>query len=100
MNGECVGTGLHRRDLKLAMSLKGSKGRKNAIDTIFPRHFLATAKEVGFNENRMIALIDGCIADTAPAIERVARALPADFSPRIADTVFENTLRMLARLKS
>lgn len=93
------GTGLRRRDLKLAMSLKGSKGRKNAIETIFPRHFLATAKQVGFSENRMIGLIDEFVAETAPAIERVVRHLPADFSPRIVDILFEHTLRMLARLK-
>ena len=43
--------GLHEKDLKLAMSLKGKKKRKFQCNMIFPKHFVAPAKEVGFSEN-------------------------------------------------
>lgn len=33
------GTGIHISDLKLAMGLNASKGKKTAIDKIYPRHF-------------------------------------------------------------
>lgn len=93
------GNGLNIRDLKLAMSLQASRGRKNHIDKIFPRHFIATAKEVNFDQNRMIEIIDFFIAEMAPAIERVAKHLPGDFPQHIAEQLFENSMRMLARLK-
>ncbi|STL66337.1 protein HipA [Escherichia coli] len=32
-------TGIHISDLKLAMGLNASKGKKTAIDKIYPRHF-------------------------------------------------------------
>lgn len=44
------GTGIHISDLKLAMGLNASKGKKTAIDKIYPRHFLATAKVLKFPE--------------------------------------------------
>lgn len=93
------GNGLNIRDLKLAMSLKASKGRKNQIDKIYPRHFLATAKQVNFDQNRMIAIIDFFIAEMGAAIERVSKTLPPGFPERIAEQLFENSLRMLARLQ-
>lgn len=93
------GNGLNIRDLKLAMSLKASKGRKNQIDKIFPRHFLATAKQVNFDQNSMIAIIDFFIAEMGAAIERVSKTLPPGFPERIAEHLFENSLRMLARLQ-
>ena len=93
------GTGLNIRDLKLAMSLKATKGRKNEIDKIFPRHFLATARQVSFDVNRMIEIIDYHLAEMPQAIERVAKSLPSEFPPYIAEKLFENTLRMLGRLR-
>lgn len=47
------GTGIHISDLKLAMGLNASKGKKTAIDKIYPRHFLATAKVLKFPEVQM-----------------------------------------------
>lgn len=93
------GTGLNLRDMKLAMSLKASKGRKNTIDKIFPRHFLATARQVNFDVNHMIDIIDFHLAGVQPAIERAANSLPTDFPAAISDKLFENTLRMLNRLQ-
>ncbi|MDO6408792.1 type II toxin-antitoxin system HipA family toxin [Pantoea phytobeneficialis] len=93
------GTGLNIRDLKLAMGLKATKGKKMEIDKIFPRHFIATAKAVNFDPNRMVDIIDFFIAQLPTAIHQVERILPADFPPRIADALFSNSLRMLARLQ-
>lgn len=38
------GKGLNKRELKLAMGLKATKGKKYHCEQIFPRHFLQTAK--------------------------------------------------------
>lgn len=93
------GTGLNIRDLKLAMGLKATKGKKMAIEKIFPRHFITTAKAVNFDQNRMVDIIDFFITQLPTAIHQVERMLPADFPPRIADALFSHSLRMLARLQ-
>ncbi len=93
------GTGLNIRDVKLAMSLKASKGKKSEIDKIFPRHFIATAKQVNFSPARMVEILDFFVNEMDAAIERVAQALPGHFPAAIADALFSNTLRMLDRLK-
>ena len=93
------GTGLNIRDVKLAMSLKASKGKKSEIDKIFPRHFIATAKQVNFAPSRMIEILDFFVDEMEAAIERVAKTLPDTFPAAIADALFTHTLRMLDRLK-
>jgi serine/threonine-protein kinase HipA len=93
------GNGLNIRDLKLAMSLKASKGRKNQIDKIFPRHFLATAKQVNFDQNQMIEILDFFRDEMGTAIRRVAITLPVDFPMSVADSLFENSLSRIDRLR-
>ncbi|MCL1112967.1 hypothetical protein L2703_05070 [Shewanella basaltis] len=43
------GKGVNMRDAKLAMGLKATKGKAYRIAQIFPRHFIQTAKAVGFD---------------------------------------------------
>lgn len=92
------GAGLHMRDLKLAMSLKATKGRKSAIDQIYPRHFLATAREVNFAQEQMQQILRD-FADNVPgAVETVMSSLPADFSAPVADAISSNMMKLHARL--
>lgn len=92
------GAGLHMRDLKLAMSLKATKGRKRALHQIYPRHFLATAKEVNFAQEQMEQILRD-FADNVPrAVETVLASLPADFSASVAGAISTNMMKMHARL--
>lgn len=92
------GAGLHMRDLKLAMSLKATKGRKSAIHQIYPRHFLATAREVNFPQEQM-QLILRDFADNVPgAVEMMMSSLPEDFSAPVADAISSNMMKLHARL--
>ncbi|MFK8258984.1 type II toxin-antitoxin system HipA family toxin [Erwinia sp. AnSW2-5] len=94
------GQGLHISQLKLAMNLKATKGRKNDIHTLYPRHFMATAKEVKFAEEQMNEILN-FFADAIPdAIEAVTGTLPDDFSPKIYDDIVSNVRRIHARLLS
>ncbi|GHA50587.1 type II toxin-antitoxin system HipA family toxin [Photobacterium aphoticum] len=92
------GKGLHLRSLKLAMGLKASKGKKYPLDGIFARHFIATAKDVGFSIHQMNTIIDEFVAQLPGAIERVNRILPEDFPEHISQSIFENSLKMAHRL--
>ena len=92
------GAGLNIRELKLAMGLTASKGKKSEIDKIFPRHFLATAESVRFSTERMAQIL-AFFAGTLPtAVARVRAQLPAAIPPAIADAIFDNALKMATRL--
>ncbi|WP_130835857.1 type II toxin-antitoxin system HipA family toxin [[Erwinia] mediterraneensis] len=93
------GTGLNIRNLKLAMGLTATQGKKYAIDKIFPRHFIATAKSVNFDTDQMRQILDFFITEFPQAVKRVAATLPDDFPFPIANAIFQNALKMLERLK-
>ena len=92
------GAGLHMSDLKLAMGLKASKGRKNAIDRIYPRHFVALAKEAGFPERDMYNILHDFAQQVPDALRQVRESLPAEFSDKVATSINAGVLRLHARL--
>ena len=92
------GAGLNIRELKLAMGLTASKGKKSEIDKIFPRHFLATAESVRFSRERMEQILTFFAEALPAAVARVRAQLPAAIPPAIADAIFDNALKMAARL--
>lgn len=92
------GSGLNIRELKLAMGLSASRGKKTEIDKIFPRHFLATAESVRFSTARMTQIL-AFFAEALPAaVARVRARLPVGIPPAIAEAIFANALKMAARL--
>lgn len=92
------GNGLNIRDLKLAMSLRGSSGKKWRIYQIFRRHFLNTAKEAEFSPSRMSEIITTLCNKVDDVIERVKNDLPDDFPTRVSTPIFEGMLERKRRL--
>ncbi|MEZ3498575.1 type II toxin-antitoxin system HipA family toxin [Pantoea sp. KPR_PJ] len=92
------GNGLNIRDLKLAMGLSASKGKKVEINQIFPRHFLATAESVRFPVERMAQILTFFAGAVPDAVARVRNALPASIPPAIAEAIFTHALKMATRL--
>lgn len=92
------GKGMNIRDAKLAMGLTATKGKKYAIDKIFPRHFLATAKAVKFNQTSMVEIMQQFAADTPQVIERVRNQLPEDFPTHISETILDGLHHRAKRL--
>lgn len=93
------GTGLNIRELKLAMGLKATKGKKYEIDKIFPRHFMETAKSSSFAQHRMQQILAFFAAEFPGAVARAQKALPVGFPQRVADSIFTHALKMYERLK-
>ncbi len=92
------GRGLNRRDAKLAMGLASSKGKKYAIEQIFPRHFFQTAKAVGFERSAMEEILTELANSVDDVIERVTQQLPASFPDAISSTILEGLKARSARL--
>ncbi|UAN45989.1 type II toxin-antitoxin system HipA family toxin [Serratia sp. JSRIV001] len=93
-----AGRGLHPKDAKLAMGLKGSKGKKYAIEQIFPRHFFHTAKAVGFERAAMEGILTELAESVDTVIERVTQLLPAGFPPAISNAILKGLKARSARL--
>lgn len=92
------GTGIHISDLKLAMGLNASKGKKTAIDKIYPRHFLATAKVLKFPEVQMHEILSDFARMIPAALDNVKTSLPTDFPENLVTAVETNVLRLHDRL--
>ncbi|WP_421143487.1 type II toxin-antitoxin system HipA family toxin [Aeromonas dhakensis] len=92
------GRGLNRRDAKLAMGLASSKGKKYAIEQIFPRHFFQTAKAVGFERSAMEEILTELANSVDDVIKRVTQQLPAGFPDAISSTILEGLKARSARL--
>ncbi len=92
------GKGLNIRSLKLAMGLTATKGKKYQIDKIYTRHFLDTAKSVGFSQDRMQEILDELAIELPKAIERLSNKLPENFPESISSPIFTQSLKMIKRL--
>ncbi len=92
------GKGLNIRNAKLAMGLNATKGKKYAIDKIFPRHFLATAKAVNFSQTSMAEIMQQFVTDTPQVIERVTSLLPEGFPTHISETILNGLHHRAKRL--
>jgi serine/threonine-protein kinase HipA len=92
------GRGLNIRQLKLAMGLKATKGKKYDIHKILPRHFLDTAKAINFSQAKMQAILTDLKEKLPEAILQLKGKLPKDFPEHISEPIFENSIKMLRRI--
>ncbi|WP_342321795.1 type II toxin-antitoxin system HipA family toxin [Kosakonia sp. BYX6] len=94
------GQGLARQEIKMAMALRstGRGGKKYDWDMIYPRNFLATARECGFSEERMAALLTEFHDKTPAVIAEARQRLPAGFPVHISDAIFDGVQRAARRL--
>ncbi len=92
------GKGINIRKLKLSMGLKATKGKKYEISKILPRHFLDTAKAVNFSQEAMQEIIAEMKDALPKAMLQVSTRLPEDFPKHIADSIFENTQKVVKKI--
>ena len=79
---------LEAKKIKMAMALSG-KNRHYHWDKIQPRHFISTAKQVGFNEKMAKAIITEMMGMVDEVITKVESQLPADFPEDISATIID-----------
>lgn len=92
------GKGLNIRDAKLAMGLKATKGKKYQVAQIFPRHFIQTAKAIGFDPQTMTAILREVADSVDDVIMRVKAQLPGDFPVHIRDSILNGLKDRAKRL--
>lgn len=92
------GRGLHPRDAKLAMGLTATKGKKYAIEQIFPRHFYQTAKAAGFEKVQMEMILNEMASSLDEVISAVRQQLPDSFPAQIADSILDGLSTRAQRL--
>ncbi|OAT28621.1 type II toxin-antitoxin system HipA family toxin [Proteus myxofaciens] len=92
------GRGLNSRDAKLAMGLQANRGKKYAIEQIFPRHFYQTAEAVGFPLILMTEILNYFYRNMDNAIKSVKQQLPTDFPTDISNKILDGMKKRSARL--
>ena len=90
--------GLNIRQVKLAMGLKATKGKKYHINKIYPRHFIETAKQVGFETVKMENILSDIKANTEKIIIDIQARLPVNFPKNISESIFSGMLKQLEKL--
>ncbi|EOZ7588198.1 hypothetical protein ABFP38_003577 [Enterobacter hormaechei] len=89
---------MHIGDLKLAISLKATKGRKYEINQIYPRDFFALADEVNFQKSESDEILDFFAMNVPAALQTVLESLPDGFSLEIVDSITRSMTKLHARL--
>lgn len=99
------GTGLQKQKIKMAMAVKG-KSRHYKWHSILPRHFITTAKAVGYSEKLALAHLEYMFSQTKEVIESVIQSMPANFPKAISSPILKGLakkseigLRYLASIK-
>lgn len=93
------GAGLAKQDIKLAMSLSSTKkGKKYHWHTIFPKHFLATAKKCGFNEQSMRDIMIDFFEKTPGVLDKIRAELPDNFPEKISQPILDGIGSIYQRL--
>ena len=82
------GSGLQKQKIKMAMAVKG-KARHYKWDNILPRHFMSTAKAVGYSEKLAFAHLETMFSNAEQVIEAVKQTLPANFPEDIVDPILK-----------
>lgn len=90
--------GLNIRQVKLAMGLKATKGKKYHINKIYPRYFIETAKQVGFETAKMDTILSEIKASTEQIIIDIQARLPVNFPKNITESIFSGMLKQLKKL--
>ncbi|WP_305817095.1 type II toxin-antitoxin system HipA family toxin [Photobacterium leiognathi] len=86
-----------KQKAKMAMALTGTK-KYYKWQTIQPRHFLSTAKAVGFSTQRANELMSEMKNQAPSVIEKVRQQLPNDFPSEISESIFNGVLKQAGRL--
>lgn len=77
---------LQARKIKMAMALSGDN-RHYLWHTLYPRHFISTAQQVGFNVKTAQSLFGEMMDRVGPVISQVEAELPDGFPAAIAESI-------------
>lgn len=89
--------GIAPQKAKMAMAAIG-KGRHYRWSQILPRHFISTARAVGYSEEKARQMMAELKAQTEQAIANVEAMLPEDFPRFVSEAIFAGVRRQAARL--
>jgi serine/threonine-protein kinase HipA len=79
---------LEAKKIKMAMAVSGKK-RHYHWDKIQPRHFISTAKQVGFNGKTAKAIIDEMLVRVDEVIKKIESEIPSGFSEAITVAILD-----------
>lgn len=88
---------LQRQKVKMAMAVMG-ENRHYLWDRILSRHFIETAKIVGFSVDLAMDMMKEIKRKTPEVIKTVAKQIPDDFPTAISESIFTGILQQSNKL--
>ncbi|WP_122290148.1 type II toxin-antitoxin system HipA family toxin [Serratia plymuthica] len=89
--------GIAPQKAKMAMAVLG-QSRHYRWSQILPRHFISTARAVGYSEEKTLQVMAELKAQTEQVIANVEAMLPDDFPRSVSDAIFSGVRRQAERL--
>jgi serine/threonine-protein kinase HipA len=80
---------LPKQKLTMAMALRGSKSNYYHWAKMQPRHFVSTARSIGFGEQKAALLVRETLEQAREVMDVVGNGLPSDFPSSISDPIFQ-----------
>lgn len=77
----------HERKVAMAMSLYGTTSRHKKVFSIQPRHFISTAKKVGFSETQVHSMMMDIVKMTPTVVSDITNNLPDNFPEHISQPI-------------
>ena|GEM_PF-6890041 len=87
-----------REILKAIMMIRAGKRSGNGDSRYYPRHFLDTAKKIGFDVVQMEKIISKIKANCEQLINETRVKLADNFSEKISESLFSGMLKQLKKL--
>jgi serine/threonine-protein kinase HipA len=88
---------LPKQQAKMAMALRGSKGNNYYWDAIQPRHFISTAKMIGFSQTRAEEILEEMLAQVVSISEQVLEILPEGFPTHVSEPILQGMIALAQR---
>jgi len=89
--------GIQEKKAKMAMALQG-KNRHYHFAMMQPRHFISTARQVGFPLQRAIELMQEMAEQTKDVIRQVSVQLPKEFPAHIRTAIFDGMSQQAVKI--
>ncbi|PFG45974.1 serine/threonine-protein kinase HipA [Vibrio sp. ES.051] len=96
------GRGLSERKIKMAMSLRGTSGRKWKWHQLQPRHFedtFHTMNVPNIRREKVRLLLDEFESTARAVIDSVGNSLPPDINESVRDKIFNGVLKTVKKIQ-
>ena len=73
------------------------KNKQYVWNNILPRHWISTARKVGFDDKEMLGIVIECFNNVDTVITEVSKKLPRRFPKVVSESIFDGIKQLRDR---